>query len=135
MSVGYIAFSLSSNILVMLLFDLCSPVTYLVSAQLKGIILSGADIFYLDYAIAVAINFMWTFVFSNNLIDIENVRNNRMIDRNIVFAFGMKSYVSSVVLHQTSRLVSALYISEKVLIKRKERSPLKSGSRDIELGT
>eukprot|EP00915_Cephaloidophora_sp_WS-2016_P005078 GHVH01006758.1.p1 GENE.GHVH01006758.1~~GHVH01006758.1.p1 ORF type:complete len:371 (+),score=46.13 GHVH01006758.1:72-1184(+) len=54
----FILFSLASNILVLTIYDLCSPVTYLVASQMKGVIQTAADIFFIDYFIVILINDM-----------------------------------------------------------------------------
>jgi len=50
--------SLMSNILVMTIFHMCSPLSYLVSCQFKGILQIVVDLLYIDYYFVYGLN--WT---------------------------------------------------------------------------
>lgn len=53
-----VVMSLLSNILVMTIYKLCSPLSYLVSCQMKGILQIVVDLLYIDYIFVLGVNWI-----------------------------------------------------------------------------
>eukprot|EP00915_Cephaloidophora_sp_WS-2016_P004822 GHVH01006432.1.p1 GENE.GHVH01006432.1~~GHVH01006432.1.p1 ORF type:complete len:431 (-),score=42.31 GHVH01006432.1:1146-2438(-) len=102
--------SFTTNIIVIILFDLCSPLTYFVTAQLKGIVQVTADVFYVDYILILLMNLL-IFLLSGrpNYIDAASYKNRHPVGNLVILAFVIKAIAAS------------LYITEKIIKRKKKK--------------
>jgi len=104
-----------SNIVVFVLYDIASPLTYVISAGLKGIVQTFFDIFYVDYYVILLIKKM----IPSADFDAEKYKNKKVMTKMGLFAFIMKL------------LYFFLYVLEKILAKRKKDKEEKVKSQEL----
>eukprot|EP00915_Cephaloidophora_sp_WS-2016_P005522 GHVH01007345.1.p1 GENE.GHVH01007345.1~~GHVH01007345.1.p1 ORF type:complete len:390 (-),score=64.93 GHVH01007345.1:105-1274(-) len=93
-----------SNIIVFVIYDLASPLTYVICAGLKGIVQTFFDIFYIDYYF---ICFVKT-LFPKMSVDPMKFKNHKSMTKTAMAAFGCKlTYF-------------ILYVTEKIIGKKKK---------------
>jgi len=107
-----------SNIVVFVLYDIASPLTYVISAGLKGIIQTFFDIFYIDYYIVLGMKAL----LPNSNLDPERYKNKHKMSTMGIVAFSMKL------------LYFFLYVTEKIITKRKKDklAKLETAKKDAE---